>query len=116
MALAAVLQAGRGRLAVGWYHCAEERWQFTGKLEVMDVQALAQAIKKPTLVCGELQEAARHILGRKYKNVLLASPANSLRRPAILAELAWQRWASGQVDDPVTLSPLYLHYGEPIPG
>jgi len=43
------------------------------------------------------------------------SPAHSVRRPAILAELAWKRWLDGDVDDPATLSPTYLHLGEPIP-
>jgi tRNA threonylcarbamoyladenosine biosynthesis protein TsaB len=67
-------------------------------------------------VCGELTGEARAILARKRKNVLLASPAQSLRRPSFLAELAWKRWQAGQVDDPVTLAPIYLHVGEPIPG
>jgi hypothetical protein len=47
--------------------------------------------------------------------VSLASPAQSLLRAAFLAELAWKRWQAGQIDDPVTLAPIYLHIGEPIP-
>jgi hypothetical protein len=34
----------------------------------------------------------------------------------VLAELAWQRWQSGQVDAPASLAPIYLHIGEVIPG
>jgi len=35
-------------------------------------------------------------------------PADSLRRAGFLAELAWRRWQSEEVDDVATLQPLYL--------
>jgi tRNA threonylcarbamoyladenosine biosynthesis protein TsaB len=114
--LAAVLQAGRGRIAVGWYFEKGGAWCAQEEAKVTTVEELSQGIHKPTLICGELTAEERHLLARKRKNVILASPASSLRRPAFLAELAWQRWKSGQVDDPVTLSPVYLHIAEAIPG
>lgn len=114
--LAAVLHAGRGRLAVGWYQVVKGAWSSNGPIELLDIQQLASHIQQPTLVCGELAEGERRILSRKHKNVLLSSPAQSLRRPSFLAELAWKRWQSGQVDDPATLAPIYLHVGDPIPG
>lgn len=114
--LVAVLQAGRGRLAVGHYNIVADGWSQVGSLQIKDIQALAHSIHSPTLVCGELTEDERAILARKRKNVLLATPAQSLRRPSFLAELAWKRWRAGQVDDPVSLAPIYLHIGEPIPG
>jgi tRNA threonylcarbamoyladenosine biosynthesis protein TsaB len=113
--LAAIIQAGRGRLAVGWYIAAENRWQLNPPIKIMDAQELTRQIHEPTLVCGELNEEQQHTLARKYKNVILASPAHSVRRPSLLAELAWKRWQAGDVDDPVTLSPIYLNQGEPIP-
>jgi len=114
--LAAVLQAGRGRLAVGWYFVADGRWQPKPPIEIMDALKLTRLINEPTLVCGELNEEQQRTLARKYKNVILASPAQSVRRPALLAELAWKRWQSGDVDDPALLSPTYLNVGQPIPG
>jgi len=114
--LAAILQAGRGRLAVGWYKPVGGTWQLNPPIEVMDVLKLSRQIHEPTLVCGELNEEQQHALARKYKNVILASPAHSIRRPSLLAELAWKRWQAGEVDDTATLSPTYLHLGEPIPG
>jgi tRNA threonylcarbamoyladenosine biosynthesis protein TsaB len=124
--MAAVLRAGRGRLAVGWYHLVtneqgEHEWQSDHPLEVITPVELSQRIVSPTLICGEITEAERRVLGRKWKKAMLASPAASLRRPSFLAELAWKRWIKGQVDDPETLSPIYLHYsgntiGEPVPG
>ena len=116
MPLVAVLQAGRGKLAMQKYTVSSGAWQPVGKIEIMDIQALAKRIQEPTLVCGELEEEERHILARKRKNVKLATPAQSLRRPSFLAELAWRRWKSGKVDDPALLSPIYIHVGEVIPG
>jgi tRNA threonylcarbamoyladenosine biosynthesis protein TsaB len=74
-----------------------------------------EQIHTPTLVCGELTEAERDLLARE-PNVILATPAHSVRQPAFLAELAWQRWQDGKVDDPATLAPIYLHQNDPIPG
>jgi len=114
--LAAVLRAGRGRLAVGWYEADNHTWHPNGDIEILTPEELSQRIQSPTLVCGELEEEERRLLGRKRKNVTLASPAQSLRRPAFLAELGWRRWQQEDVDDPATLAPFYLHYNEPIPG
>jgi tRNA threonylcarbamoyladenosine biosynthesis protein TsaB len=113
--MAALLRAGRGRLAVGWYTAANGSWQSRAPIEVLTPKELSQRIHTPTLVCGELDENERRRLGRKRKNVILASPAQSLRRPGFLAELGWQRLEAGSFDDPVTLAPIYLHYNDPIP-
>jgi tRNA threonylcarbamoyladenosine biosynthesis protein TsaB len=114
--LATIIQAGRGRLAVGWYIPADGHWQLKPPIEVMDVLKLSRQIHEPTLICGELTEEQQHALARKYKNVVLASPAHSIRRASLLAELAWKRWQAGDVDDPATISPTYLQLGDPIPG
>jgi tRNA threonylcarbamoyladenosine biosynthesis protein TsaB len=113
--LAAVLQAGRGRLAVAWYQAEKGAWKVAEPARVMQVEDLAQQIHKPTLVCGELTAEERQQLARKRKNVVLATPAQSVRRPAFLAELAWKRWRAGRVDDPVAVAPIYLHIVEGIP-
>lgn len=113
--LATVLQAGRGRLALGWYRAEADAWVSEGEPQVVTVEELSQQIRKPTLVSGELTAEERQILARKRRNVILTTPAQSLRRPAFLAELAWKRWQAGQVDDPVSLAPIYLHVAEAIP-
>jgi tRNA threonylcarbamoyladenosine biosynthesis protein TsaB len=68
------------------------------------------------MVSGELSEEQRKVLQRKRKIAILASPAQSTRRPSFLAELGWKRWQANDVDDPSSLSPFYIHYNEPIPG
>ncbi len=107
--LAAVLQAGRGRIAVSWYQASETGWQAEGPARTTTVDKLAESIHHPSLVVGELNADERQRLARKRKNVILASPAQSVRRPALLAELAWNRWQAGRVDEAASLAPIYLH-------
>jgi tRNA threonylcarbamoyladenosine biosynthesis protein TsaB len=112
--LAVVLQAGRGRLALVWYQWSGSGWQAKGEPAVTNVDALAESIQSPAIVCGEITADERQRL-RKNKNALLASPAACARRPGILAELAWRRWQSGKTDNAASLAPIYLHVAEPIP-
>lgn len=116
LSMAAVLQAGRGRLAVGWYSPVFKTWQRQSEAKIYTLEDLSKQIHKPTLVCGELSAAERQVLARKRKNVILASPAQSLRRPSYLAELAWQAWQKGRSDEVISLAPIYLHVAEAIPG
>ncbi len=114
--LAVVLQAGRGRVAVGRYKWAKHGWETEGSLEVKTIEELSDEIESPTMVSGEMTALERQILARKRKNVLLSSPAASLRRPSFLAEIAWRRWKTGKTDEVIGLAPIYLHTAEAIPG
>jgi hypothetical protein len=82
---------------------------------VLTPEALSDQIDGPTIICGEITADDRQILSRKWKNAMVISPAASVRHPAMLAELGWQRWEDGQRDDPVALSPIYLHVAGSIP-
>jgi tRNA threonylcarbamoyladenosine biosynthesis protein TsaB len=113
--LAAVLQAGRGRLALGWYEAGGRGWESRGRALVTTVDELAESIQKPTIVSGELTADERQRLARKRVNVVLPSPVACVRRPAVLAELAWERWRAGEQDDAASLAPIYLHVSDPIP-
>ena len=107
--LAAVVQAGRGRLALGWYIAGENEWQADGPATVTTADELAEKIHKPVIVCGEMSADERQRLARKFRNVTLASPAQCVRRPGILAELAWQKWQADKMDSAAALAPIYLH-------
>lgn len=111
--LAILIQAGRGRYALGWYKNSKKGWQASDPARVVTLKALMDEIKNPSLVCGELTAEDRRQL-EENQNVQLASPAQSVRRPAALAELAWGRWQAGEVDDEATLAPIYLHTAEAI--
>jgi tRNA threonylcarbamoyladenosine biosynthesis protein TsaB len=107
--LVSVIQAGRGRIAFGWYKCQKHGWQSEGPARSGTADDLADEIEHPTHVAGELSAEDRQRLARKRVNVLLSTPALSVRRPSILAELAWTRWQEGRVDDAASLAPIYLH-------
>jgi tRNA threonylcarbamoyladenosine biosynthesis protein TsaB len=113
--MACVLPAGRSRLAVSWYGSNGSTWRLDHGPKVMTPDEVSDAIVGPTLICGEMTTEDRQIIGRKWKNAMLSSPALSVRHPAMLAEIGWQRWQAGQRDDPVSLSPIYLHVAEAIP-
>jgi len=113
--MAVILPAGRKRLAVGWYEARDGSWQSASNPEVLTPEELSDKIDGPTILCGELNESEKQIVGRKWKNAQIASPAQCVRRPAMLAEMGWQRWQAGQRDDPVLLSPIYLHVAGGIP-
>lgn len=112
----AVLRAGRGRLAAAQYASWDGVWQMSQEIEILTAKELAAGIHTRTYICGELTPEERRIIARKHKNALIASPAQCTRRPSFLAEAGWRRWQEGKVDNPATLSPVYLHYGESIPG
>jgi tRNA threonylcarbamoyladenosine biosynthesis protein TsaB len=110
--LAAVLQAGRGRLAVGYYEARDGRWAAQGAAQVMTAAELVESIHERTLVCGELVEGDRQVLAG-CPQAETTSPAQGVRRPAVLAELARERWQAGGGDDPAAIAPIYLHV---VPG
>jgi tRNA threonylcarbamoyladenosine biosynthesis protein TsaB len=122
--IVAVLQAGRGRLAIGWYNIEKGKIERGRDYEILTVDVLAERLLQEnsslkgdspsTLVCGELGGHERRVLEERIKSdaapkMIIASPASSLRRPGYLAELAWQRWQAGKVDDAALLTPIYLH-------
>ena len=112
--LLVAIQAGRGRLAAGWYKRSKGSWQAKAPARVVTVKALAEEVTSPVTVCAELNAEERQILAENPE-IQLASPAQSVRRPAVLAERAWRRWQAGDVDERATLAPIYLHVAEPIP-
>jgi tRNA threonylcarbamoyladenosine biosynthesis protein TsaB len=112
--LLVAIQAGRGRLAAGWYKRSKGSWQAKGPARVVTVKTLVDEVKNPVIVCAELTAGERQTLAANPE-IQLASPAQSVRRPAFLAERAWKSWQAGDVDDRATLAPIYLHIAEPIP-
>lgn len=113
--LAALLQAGRGRLGLAWYDLHDGAWKARGEPQVTTAEELVLQLNRPTLVVGEMSASERQILARRRKNAIMMSPAQCLRRPSYLAEIAWERWRLGQVDEVVSLAPIYLHVAEAIP-
>jgi tRNA threonylcarbamoyladenosine biosynthesis protein TsaB len=107
----ALLQAGRGRVSAGPYQWSARgyRWQAAGEVRVLDWPSLAQELAAgttPVFVAGEIDAAGLELLRPLRGRVLLASPAQSLRRAGFLAELGRER-LRGAPDDPSRLAPAY---------
>ncbi len=112
--LLVAIQAGRRRFALGAYENAGERWQPKGQIRGATLDELAESIEVPTLLAGEFSAEERKRLSR-VKNVLLVPPIRCVRRPSILADLAWARFEKNEADEPAALAPIYLHIeGTPI--
>lgn len=112
--LIAAIQAGRTRIAFGEYKSLGKQWQAQGPARSGTVDELLSEIESPTLIAGEFASDERKKISKSRK-MNLASPALCVRRPAVLAELAWERWHKGDVDNAASLAPIYLHVaGTPI--
>jgi tRNA threonylcarbamoyladenosine biosynthesis protein TsaB len=103
----ALLQAGRGRVAAVWYKWGRKGWAARKGAFTLTWDELKNELKEATYVCGELGAQGRDVL-RREKLAVLAPASACIRRPSVLAELAWQRSKSGKVEDPAKLKPVYL--------
>ena len=109
-------ESGRTRLAYATYKMEDGVWIRESEPDIISPQDLVKTITEPTLICGELSQEARSVIGRRWKNAMIAPPAYCLRRAGFLAEMGWERLMTGHTDDPVTLSPIYISTSSvPIP-
>lgn len=114
--LCAFLQAGRGKLATQFYTVKRGVWTEEGGIEVYTVETLCEKVTEETLLCGEFTAEMRSSFRKLNKNFKMSSPAMSLRRAGYLAELGWKIFEKGDYPEVSSLSPIYLHTHEPIPG
>lgn len=101
----AVLGAGRGRFAAASFRHA-------ARAETMnlDIDGLATMVAQaaPCRVVGELSGEDRGRLAIAGEDVVVISPAMSVRRPAVLCEMAWSRLVTGVAPTPTESDPIYL--------
>jgi len=108
--LCAVLQAGRGRICVATYRWRGGEWRAREAPRLTTWLALVEEMASPTLFCGEVDLVGAEALATLGELAVLLPAAARLRRAGFLAELAWRRLNRGEVDDPATLTPIYLQY------
>jgi hypothetical protein len=77
-----------------------------------DVDSLLRLVEhegaRPCALVGDLSAELRDRCAPLGRRVYLASPALSVRRPAVLAELAWRRLERGDPPGPDDGEPIYL--------
>ncbi len=108
--LAAVLQAGRGRISVAVYRWQFGGWQIQEEPRLTTWANLEKELGEPTLFCGEIDRAGAEVVARLGDRAVLLPAPWRLRRAAFLAELGWQRLNRGDTDDPASLTPIYLKH------
>jgi tRNA threonylcarbamoyladenosine biosynthesis protein TsaB len=114
MPVIAVIEAGRGRVVWRVYD-AEDQADSDPEPRNTTVAALFERVasfNSDVCVTGEIapEQVARL---RHMDGVLVPPRSGRLGRAAAVAELALRRWSAGDVDDPVTLEPVYLHGARP---
>ena len=101
-----------GRVCWGHYIQAAGpgAWQQVSPFAISSIETVAAAIHAPTLFAGDLLASTRAVLTAHLgAHAHFASPALTVRRASLLAELAWPRFLAGATDDITTLAPIYLH-------
>lgn len=99
--LVAVLPAGRGRVV--WQRFGPSR-DASPRNTTLDQLIEALQGMPEVLVAGEIAEAQQERVEAAHDRVRWEP-----RDPAVLVRLARERLSRGDVDDPVTLEPTYLH-------
>ncbi len=106
-----LVRLGRDRYGVAVYRSVPG-WERITPLQNVTLDELP-GLAEHGLFCGDVDEAAQRLLGERLgAAVQVAHSSDNVRRAAVLADLGWQRWQHGDVDDVVTLEPLYL--GNPV--
>jgi tRNA threonylcarbamoyladenosine biosynthesis protein TsaB len=104
-----LLDAGRGRFASALYVWRGGELERQTEIVGVRLEDLDMLVDAPCLLCGDLDERARERLrGMLEERVVVASPAASLRRSAVLAQLGWEQHQAGLGGSPAALEPLYL--------
>ncbi|MDO9546234.1 MAG: tRNA (adenosine(37)-N6)-threonylcarbamoyltransferase complex dimerization subunit type 1 TsaB [Pelolinea sp.] len=106
--LICLLRAGRERFAAMKYSNNNDKWESVGEFTVVSAHELETIITSRTLVCGEMNSEEKKILSRRWRNVEISDPPLNIRRPSILAIIAYSRFAAGDFDDAAASAPIYL--------
>ncbi len=102
----ALVESGRGRVAACRYewHEGETMPAVAGEWGIHTWQAFAESVEAPAWVCGDVAPALAGLL--EMRAMVAPAPLN-LRRAGYLAEIGYARWQRGEVDDVMTLMPIY---------
>lgn len=105
-----LLDAGRGEVSTSKFrHIAGAARLETMEPAIMGIEQLCDAIKEPTVFCGEYLPAARDAIVERLGARAVCPPDSALiRRPSCLAELGWQRLRRGEGEDAASIQPVYL--------
>ena len=103
------------------YAWQDGAWTQDGDAAIMSWDELLDGLGEdtPAIISGEIDERAAVKLAARQEAgwpLQIAAGTDRLRRAGYLAECAWTRFRGQDLDDPYTLTPIYLHQpGVPHP-
>ncbi|MFN0073185.1 MAG: tRNA (adenosine(37)-N6)-threonylcarbamoyltransferase complex dimerization subunit type 1 TsaB [Chloroflexota bacterium] len=104
----AFLDAGRRRYATALYLPTRAGLERTGTLQSVSEDQMDGLITSATVCCGELSDAALEALAASAgEAAVFPTPATTVRRSAVLAEIAWRQWQTGGSEEFDT-TPIYI--------
>ena len=104
----AVLAAGRGRFATALFEPAGHGFVQVSPVMGVTLETLLRLAAERCAIVGDLGPEDRSQLAALGDHVWVAPPALSVRRPAVLAELAWRQFSQGRAPGPDAGEPIYL--------
>jgi tRNA threonylcarbamoyladenosine biosynthesis protein TsaB len=114
--LLATLPAGRDRICAQSFDWQNTHWHPRAEAAITNWQHALETLDRPTLIAGEIDAMGFASIDAAEREVQISRPAVNLRRAGFLAELAWDRIRANITDDPVSVTPIYLHQpGVPRP-
>jgi tRNA threonylcarbamoyladenosine biosynthesis protein TsaB len=108
-----LFDAGRGEVATGLYHAADERFTAFEEPRITSLDEALGDSPEETLFCGELKPEWREQIVSRFgwhntRAALWPGPAEETRRAGYLGELAWHMIEAGHTSAVAALEPIYL--------
>ena len=104
-----LLPVGRGEVAAAVYRMNGGEVEKEIEDHVTTVEAIASSVSEPTIFCGPMtQEIEEELSNRLGNRSLIPQVVSRASRAVWMGEIGIRKIAKGEVDDPVTLQPLYL--------
>lgn len=107
--LVVLAEAGRTRLWAGQYQWTDKTgWEANDAPVLTSWDELLGRLQVPVAFAGEINAASAKLIRRANRSAHIVSPAGSVRRAAMLAEIGHQRLKAKKTSDADALAPLYL--------
>lgn len=111
----ALMKAGRSRFVGQRYAWQRGEWRARDEMRNMSWEEILAGLEAGIYLVGELDPEQRREI-KRLRNVDLAPPSLCVRRPAIMAELAWDHLHLGEPTAAAKLAPIYQAGSDVITG
>lgn len=105
----ALMPVGRGEVAAAMYRANGSDLEKVFDEHLTSIGALADSIREPTIFCGPMtEEMESEVRDRLQGRGLAPRGVGRASRVVPMGEIGIRKIERGEVDDPVTLQPLYI--------